>query len=87
MSTLHFRLNGQQVDAAYEKGMYLLDVLRDECGMLSVKNGCAPEGSCGCCLVQIDGTPALSVQTALSGKKPLLLRPPLGASFSGLPLP
>ena len=40
--------------------MHLLEVLREECGITSVKNGCAPEGACGCCLVMIDGRPALS---------------------------
>jgi xanthine dehydrogenase molybdenum-binding subunit len=40
--------------------MHLLEVLREECGIISAKNGCAPEGACGCCLVTIDGTPALS---------------------------
>ena len=40
--------------------MHLLEVLREECGIISAKNGCAPEGACGCCLVMVDGTPALS---------------------------
>jgi xanthine dehydrogenase molybdenum-binding subunit len=40
--------------------MHLLEVLREECGIVSTKNGCAPEGACGCCLVVIDGRPALS---------------------------
>jgi xanthine dehydrogenase molybdenum-binding subunit len=40
--------------------MHLLEVLRESCGVVSAKNGCAPEGACGCCLVMIDGRPALS---------------------------
>ena len=40
--------------------MHLLEVLREQCGVVSAKNGCAPEGTCGCCLVKIDGRPALS---------------------------
>jgi len=40
--------------------MHLLEVLREECGITSAKNGCAPEGACGCCVVMIDGRPALS---------------------------
>jgi xanthine dehydrogenase molybdenum-binding subunit len=40
--------------------MHLLEVLREECGVTSAKNGCAPEGACGCCMVMIDGRPALS---------------------------
>jgi xanthine dehydrogenase molybdenum-binding subunit len=60
MSKIRFNLNGTAVEASYEPGMHLLDVLREEIGVMSPKNGCAPEGSCGCCLVMIDGHPALS---------------------------
>jgi len=60
MPTVHFTLNGTATEASYEPGMHLLDVLRESCGVVSAKNGCAPEGVCGCCLVNIDGRPALS---------------------------
>ena len=60
MSSIRFTLNGKETTASYEPGMHLLEVLREECGIISAKNGCAPEGACGCCLVMIDGTPALS---------------------------
>ena len=54
-----FNLNGKGVDASYEPGMHFLEVLREECGVVSVKDGCAPEGTCGCCLILVDGYPAL----------------------------
>jgi xanthine dehydrogenase molybdenum-binding subunit len=60
MAKIRFKLNGQDTAASYEPGMHLLEVLREECGIVSAKNGCAPEGACGCCLVLIDGKPALS---------------------------
>jgi xanthine dehydrogenase molybdenum-binding subunit len=60
MPRIRFTLNGQPADHSYEPGMHLLEVLREECGVVSAKNGCAPEGACGCCLVMIDGRPALS---------------------------
>jgi len=60
MPQIRFTLNGKETTASYEPGMHLLEVLREECGIVSAKNGCAPEGACGCCLVMIDGTPALS---------------------------
>jgi len=60
MPTIRFTLNGTPTDASYEPGMHLLEVLREECGVVSAKNGCAPEGACGCCLVMIDGRPALA---------------------------
>ncbi len=47
-----FNLNGNPTTA--EKDMSLLTYLRDEAGILSVKNGCA-EGACGTCMVLIDG--------------------------------
>jgi xanthine dehydrogenase molybdenum-binding subunit len=32
-----------------------MDVLREQAGLISPKNGCAPQGSCGCCTVLVDG--------------------------------
>jgi CO/xanthine dehydrogenase Mo-binding subunit/aerobic-type carbon monoxide dehydrogenase small subunit (CoxS/CutS family) len=55
-----FTLNGKPAEASYEPGMQFLDVLREECGIVSAKNGCAPEGTCGCCVVLVDGRPVLS---------------------------
>jgi xanthine dehydrogenase molybdenum-binding subunit len=60
MPRIAFKLNDKEIEANYEPGMHLLEVLREECGITSCKNGCAPEGACGCCLVMIDGKPALS---------------------------
>ena len=60
MPSIRFTLNGKSTEATYESGMHLLEVLRESCGVVSAKNGCAPEGACGCCLVMIDGRPALS---------------------------
>src|SRR5947208_2030281 len=60
MPSVTFKLNGQITAASYEPGMHFLDVLREECGVVSAKDGCAPEGTCGCCLVLIDGHPALA---------------------------
>jgi selenium-dependent xanthine dehydrogenase len=60
MPRITFKLNDKEAEANYEPGMNLLEVLREECGITSCKNGCAPEGACGCCLVMVDGKPALS---------------------------
>ena len=60
MPLITFKLNDKETEANYEPGMHLLEVLREECGITSCKNGCAPEGACGCCLVMVDGKPALS---------------------------
>jgi len=60
MPAITFNLNGKRVTAPYEPGMHFLEVLREQCGVVSAKDGCSPEGTCGCCVVLIDGTPAMS---------------------------
>ena len=60
MPKTNFTLNGQPAASSYEPGMNFLEVLREECRVLSPKNGCAPEGACGCCAVLVDGQPVLS---------------------------
>jgi xanthine dehydrogenase molybdenum-binding subunit len=46
--------------AEYEEGMTFLEVLRDVCDVTSPKDGCAPQGYCGCCAVLLDGRAVLS---------------------------
>jgi selenium-dependent xanthine dehydrogenase len=60
MPKISFTLNGKATVSSYEPGMQFLDVLREECGIISAKNGCAPEGTCGCCAIQVDGRPVLA---------------------------
>src|ERR1700724_3537100 len=60
MPTTTFTLNGNPATISYEPGMHFLDVLREECGIVSPKNGCAPEGACGCCAILGDGRPVLA---------------------------
>jgi selenium-dependent xanthine dehydrogenase len=60
MSTVTFTLNGRETSAHYEDGMHFLEVLREECGITSAKDGCSPQGVCGCCTVLVDGRPALA---------------------------
>ncbi len=43
----------------------LLDVLRTEGGIVSAKDGCAPQGQCGCCTVIVDGKARVSCVTPL----------------------
>ena len=67
MSTI--QVNGQEVSAA--KDTNLLEFLREELNITSVKNGCS-EGSCGACMVLVDGkaSKACLLNTAkLEGKK------------------
>ncbi|MCE7873901.1 selenium-dependent xanthine dehydrogenase [bacterium CPR1] len=57
---LNFELNGQRVSVECPPEASLLDILRESLGIWSVKNGCAPMGQCGCCLVLVDGRPLTS---------------------------
>src|ERR1043166_2254885 len=52
-------LNGNPFATTAETGVSLMDVLREQAGLISPKNGCAPQGSCGCCTV-IVGDKAVS---------------------------
>lgn len=60
MPTVTFSLNGEETTVSYRPGQHFLEVLREGCNVTSPKDGCAPQGYCGCCLVLIDGRPALS---------------------------
>src|SRR5258708_10988391 len=57
---IQFGLNGQMRAIEPEPGVSLLDVLRDRCGIHSLKDGCQPQGQCGCCLALIDGSPLVT---------------------------
>lgn len=43
----------------------LLVALREELGLKTVKDGCSPQGQCGCCTVLVDGSPRVSCVTAV----------------------
>lgn len=69
--TIDFKLNGKPVSVEVQDGRSLLSVLREDCGMISAKNGCEPQASCGCCTVLIDGQPRLpcAMKPALASGK------------------
>jgi len=50
-----FVCNGREVVVEVMSGESLLSVLRERLGLMSVKDGCAPQGQCGCCTVLVDG--------------------------------
>ncbi|HVF75304.1 MAG TPA: 2Fe-2S iron-sulfur cluster-binding protein [Acidimicrobiales bacterium] len=57
-----FQLDGQQVEVD-DDGSSLLEVLRDRLGVRSPKDGCSPQGQCGCCTVLVDGAPRVACVT------------------------
>jgi xanthine dehydrogenase small subunit len=46
-----------------DDGGTLLDVLRDRLGARGAKDGCSPQGQCGCCTVLVDGSPRVACVT------------------------
>jgi carbon-monoxide dehydrogenase small subunit len=54
--TIQLEVNGQQVTAQVEPRWLLVDVLRDQLGLLGTHLACG-YGTCGACTVQLDGAP------------------------------
>ncbi len=46
-----------------DDGSSLLEVLRDRLGLRTAKDGCSPQGQCGCCTVLVDGKPRVACVT------------------------
>jgi aerobic-type carbon monoxide dehydrogenase small subunit (CoxS/CutS family) len=63
--TVAFVLNGRPEEVV-DDGASLLDVLREQLRMHSVKDGCSPQGQCGCCTVLVDGAPRVACVTPLA---------------------
>ncbi|MDP9404359.1 MAG: 2Fe-2S iron-sulfur cluster-binding protein [Actinomycetota bacterium] len=60
--SLTFRVDGRAVEVA-DDGASLLEVLRERLGIRSPKDGCSPQGQCGCCTVLVDGQPRVACVT------------------------
>ena len=54
MAKIKFTLNHKPVELDLDPSMRLIDVLRNELGLTATKEGCG-EGSCGACVVLMDG--------------------------------
>lgn len=54
-------VDGRSVEVAATGS--LLGALRDHLGIRSVKDGCSPQGQCGCCTVLVDGAPRVACVT------------------------
>jgi len=57
---MELTLNGESVSVEPRADESLLELLRERFGLRSVKDGCAPEGSCGACTVIVDGHAVVS---------------------------
>lgn len=56
------RVDGRELTVEGE-GRSLLDVLREDFAIRSAKDGCSPQGQCGCCTVLVDGSPRVACVT------------------------
>jgi aerobic-type carbon monoxide dehydrogenase small subunit (CoxS/CutS family) len=61
-----FVCNGAPVEVGVDPGESLLSVLRERLGLVSAKDGCAPQGQCGCCTVLVDGDARVACVTPAS---------------------
>jgi aerobic-type carbon monoxide dehydrogenase small subunit (CoxS/CutS family) len=59
---LNFVVDGHPVTVP-DDGDTLLGVLRDRLGLTGPKDGCSPQGQCGCCTVLVDGQPRVACVT------------------------
>jgi aerobic-type carbon monoxide dehydrogenase small subunit (CoxS/CutS family) len=64
MNQIDLEINGRQVRLR-DRGASLLEALRDDLGIRSAKDGCSPQGQCGCCTVLVDGQPRVACVTPL----------------------
>lgn len=53
--SIRFDLNGESHEVSPRDDESLLETLRERCGITSLKDGCSPQGQCGCCLALVDG--------------------------------
>ncbi len=57
-------VNGESV-LVPDRGQTLLSALRTDLRLLGAKDGCSPQGQCGCCTVLVDGQPRVACVTPL----------------------
>ena len=62
---MKFWLNGTIKEYKGDPELPLLTYLREIAGIISPKNGCAPQAACGACVVDLDGKAVLSCVTPM----------------------
>src|SRR6185437_3999412 len=62
LQLISFTLDGHPVGVARED-VSLLEALREDLDVRSVKDGCSPQGQCGCCTVLVDGAARVACVT------------------------
>ena len=62
---MEFILNGETKSFEGEPDLPLLTYLREREGIISPKDGCAPQAACGCCVVQLNERAVLACVTPM----------------------
>jgi selenium-dependent xanthine dehydrogenase len=62
---MKFWLNGQVKEFDGDPDLSLMTYLREDEGIISPKNGCAPQAACGACTVELNGKAVLSCVTPM----------------------
>lgn len=62
---MNFFVNGEKKSYEGDPERSLLSYLREELGLISPKDGCAPQATCGCCSVQVGAKAMLSCATPM----------------------
>jgi aldehyde oxidoreductase len=65
LDRIELTVNGTPVSVS-NRHPHLLAALREELGLTSAKDGCSPQGQCGCCTVMIDGKAQVSCTLSLA---------------------
>lgn len=63
-AAIEFELDGRAVSAT--DGCSLLEAMRDHVGVRGPKDGCSPQGQCGCCTVLVDGSARVACVTPVA---------------------
>jgi len=63
---VEFVCNDAPVAVDVTEGESLLSVLREHLGLRAAKDGCAPQGQCGCCTVLVDGDARVACVTPVT---------------------
>ena len=61
-ASIGLTVDGRAVEVP-DDGSSLLTVLRERLGLRGPKDGCSPQGQCGCCTVLVDGSPRVACVT------------------------
>lgn len=64
MTAVELTVNGAPVSVPGTGS--LLDALRESLALTGAKDGCSPQGQCGCCTVWVDGQPRVSCVTPVT---------------------